>query len=124
MAIRLTTPYYLAGKQKERFHTNQMGKGATGAIAMGVGAAALTHPKTRGFAVQGVNYAAATKGVPLNMTHGHAKIGAQVLAFGAGASAAYGGYHALRAANYRKQYKRYYYRRQNGKQVRVKAGKR
>lgn len=127
MAIRLSTPYYLAGEQKQRFHSNQAEKGIATAAFTGAAAYGLTRPQFRDAAVSAVNMGASMKGIPVVMNHGHAKAGAQVLAFGAGAAASYGIYHGARAAKYkhdRGQKSQYYYRKQGGKRVRVAKGKR
>lgn len=99
MKITFQTPYYLAGKQKQRFHSNQAEKaalaaGAAGAIGYGLGSSGAAQEIAAGavryYAPQVTPYAAVSS--------------IQKAAYGAaGVAGAYGVYHAGRAALYSKE---------------------
>jgi hypothetical protein len=91
MAITFQTPYYLSGKQKQRFHSNKAEK--AGITAAGVGAAGYAVGKQKHTQNLHLN----TPAGPIHVTKQAARKGAYVAA---GVTAGYGAYHAGRAALY------------------------
>lgn len=127
MAVRLSTPYYLAGTQKRRYHTQHGEKAAFAAGALGAAAyGAKKNPQVSQVAAgMANNFISSRSGVGVQIPVHTVEKG---LGVAAGATAAYSAYHFGRAARYKqlenRRTKAYYMRKQNNKMVRVKKGKR
>lgn len=105
---RLSTPYYLAGEQKKRFHASEAEKSAITAAGLGAIGYGLKKPKYQQLA----KTAAASRGVRVGHTDLHTA--SKLFLVGGAAVGAYSGLHAARAAHYKhremKRTKAYYQR--------------
>ena len=97
MRPRVTAPYYLHGRGKQRWHSNQAENAAIAGGVAGAAGAALHHPKYRGAAIE----FARSKGY--HVPHEHAELAGKTALVAAGAAGAYGTYHAVQAARENKR---------------------
>lgn len=103
------------GQGAARWHGQRAEHAHTKTLMLGASAAGLAHPKTRALAQE------FAKSQNVHVSNEHAKTVAAVAGGAAALTGAYGMYHEKKRMDYEKAY---YTRKQNGKNVRVKKGRR